>query len=419
MKIKVIEIKKYYKWISICLTCIMCILSFRVLILDTKDMIVKANGAGKTQKFVQADKEKNISNDLLILMMNKTIPAMEVKYKEENGYSSYREVIKLALGKLINFDYEDPKTLLKAQISMLNETDDDLAELNDYVIPENTGLQNENTKNQEIHYVEDVTVNHGTNEDVTSEKEVPASSNVQKENTEAEKQSTNIEEPQRPIEIVSSPIKMPDKVKLDMKEPTIFIYHTHGTESYMPEEVGNFHSLNRKYTVRAVGDVLSQQLTAKGYKVIHDDTLHDYPSYQQSYVRALETLQSNLKKNRSLKIVFDIHRDAAPENDTARENSFVVIDNKKVARFSIVIGTQNPNAAQLNTFAEYIKAKSDELYPGLAKKIIKKGFKFNQYNSDYYALIEVGNTANYIEEALKTSEYLARILDEVVKDIKE
>lgn len=390
----------------------MCILSFRILILDTKDMMVKASGAGKTQKFVQADKQKNISNDLLILMMNKTIPAMEVKYKEEHGYNSYREVIKLALGKMINFDYEDPKTLLKAQISMLNETDDDLAELNDYSIPDYT-------KNQEIHYVEDLTIQDRTNHNVESQMEVPASTSTQEENTQGANQPIHREEAIERIEIVSSPIKMPKKVELNMKKPTIFIYHTHGTESYMPETVGNFHSLNRKYTVRAVGDILSQYLTTRGYQVIHDDTLHDYPSYQQSYVRALETLQSNLKKNSSLKIVFDVHRDAAPNDQTARENSFVIINNEKVARFSIVVGTKNPNAAQLQNFAEYIKAKSDELYPGLAKKTITKEFKFNQYNSDYYALIEVGNTVNQIDEAMRTSKYLAHILDEVIKDIKK
>ena len=58
-------------------------------------------------------------------------------------------------------------------------------------------------------------------------------------------------------------------------------------------------------------------------------------------------------------------------------------------------------------------------YPGLAKATITKDFRFNQYNSDYYALIEVGNTANNIEEALRTSKYLAEIIDSVIQDIRE
>ena len=180
------------------------------------------------------------------------------------------------------------------------------------------------------------------------------------------------------IPIVTSPIKMPNKVKLSAKEPIVLIYHTHGTESYMPESVGNFHSLNEEYTVRAVGTELTKLLNKKGFNVVHDKTLHDYPSYNQSYIRALETLKNNFKKNQSIKIVLDIHRDAAPDNDEARQNSYITINNEKVAKYAIVVGTANDNAEELLTFAGYFKAVSDELYPGLAKKTIPREFKYNQ-----------------------------------------
>ncbi|WP_231701898.1 stage II sporulation protein P [Crassaminicella thermophila] len=410
MKVKVIDIKRYYKWIGIFVTCIMCILSFQILILDTKDMVAKANGIEKRKNFVQADTKKYMSDNLLILFINKTIPIMEVNYEKEYGKSHYKEIMKLALGKLVNFDYEDPKTLFKAEISMLKEADDDMAEMDDYYLLNNESKSTMDFVQKLPDIKEDVEIKDHQNEAIES-------SNMKEVNHKGVNNQSN--KALESIQIVSSSIKMPNKVKLDINKPTIFIYHTHATESYMPESVGNFHSLNRKYTVRAVGDALTKELTSRGYKVIHNDTLHDYPSYQRSYVRSLETLRANLKKNTSLKIIFDIHRDAAPKNDTAREKSYVIIDGKKVAKFSIVVGTENENAEKLLVLAEYIKAKCDEYYPGLAKKTITKPYKFNEFNSDYYALIEVGNTANYIEEAVRTTKYLAEILDRVIKDIKE
>ncbi|WP_243116523.1 stage II sporulation protein P [Marinisporobacter balticus] len=409
MNIKVIELKKYYKRVGIFITCIMCILSLRIIILDTKDMIAKANGAQVEKHVVQADNKKHISDHLFMIMLNKTIPAMEVNYKKENGYSQDKEFIKLALGKLINFDYEDPKTLFEAQMPVLKDIDDDLAEKENAFVFNNE--KNDQNQNNDIYYVNGKPI-------VKEEKnEVVPSSNMKGENTEVAKNAPDKD--LAAIQVVSSSIKKPNQVKLDMNKPTIFIYHTHATESYMPEEIGNFHSLKRKYTVRAVGDQLSEYLSNKGYKVIHDDTMHDYPSYQQSYVRSLETLRKNLKKNTSLKIIFDIHRDAAPNNDTARTNSYVTINGEKVAKFSIVVGTGNENAEKLMILAKYIKAKSDERYPGLAKKTITKPYKFNQFNSDYYALIEIGNTANYIDEAVRTTKYVGEILDQVIKDINK
>jgi stage II sporulation protein P len=384
-----------------------------MLIFDAKEIFVKANGI--SQNFVQANaKEEHIQDSLFIQMLNKTIPALEVNYEKENGYSHDKAFIKLVLGKLVNFDYEDPKTLFKAQIPILEEADDDLAEMDDYRVLKDQG--NSVAREDRMKNSLGETAPNKMLEKPKEEKEVAVTSkDVKVENKEKEK-INNITEP---IPIVSSPVKMPNKVALSGSEPIVFIYHTHATESYMPESVGNFHSLKRKFTVRAVGDQLTSYLTNKGYNVMHNDMVHDYPSYQQSYIRAADTLETNLDKNPSLKIIFDIHRDAAPNNSSARENSYVTINGEKVAKYSIVVGAKNENVEKLLTFAEYIKARSDELYPGLAKKTITKPYRFNQFNSDYYALIEIGNTANNIDEAMRTTKYVAKVLDQVIKDIKK
>jgi len=53
------------------------------------------------------------------------------------------------------------------------------------------------------------------------------------------------------------------------------------------------------------------------------------------------------------------------------------------------------------------------------KGIIFKPYKFNQYRSNYYALLEMGDTANHIDEAVRTAKYLAEILESVFEDIKK
>lgn len=406
--IKIIEARKYYKWIFIGLIFLLCIFSVRVFLLDTKDVIVKASSLEKDSNFVQAEKF-HIDNHLLIYIFNKSLAAIEVNYRKDHPKALYKDAMALFIRKVVNFDYKKPETLFKAQLSVLNEVDDDLAELQDHYAYDD----DKNQKDQK-----DVDINSDKNIDSKHSSSTEASSSVNsnlKDNTQA---VMNVQK-SKGIEVLNSSAQMPDKVQLDMSKPFIYIYHTHGTESYMPETIGNFHSTNRKYTVRAVGDHLTKHLMDKGYKVIHNETLHDYPSYQRSYARSLNTLNTSLEKNPSLRIVFDIHRDAAPDTQDARKNSYVVINNEKVAKFSIVVGTKNPNAKQLKKFAEYIKAKCDARYPGLAKKTILKEFKFNQYRSDYYALIEIGNTKNNIDETLNTTKYLAEVLSEVIEDIKK
>lgn len=62
-------------------------------------------------------------------------------------------------------------------------------------------------------------------------------------------------------------------------------------------------------------------------------------------------------------------------------------------------------------FATYVKKISDALYPGLHRDIITKNYRFNQYNSDFYLLIEVGYNVNDIKETQNTVPYIVDILD--------
>ncbi|CAH2214140.1 stage II sporulation protein P [Tepidibacter aestuarii] len=224
----------------------------------------------------------------------------------------------------------------------------------------------------------------------------------------------------------AKPIKpqVPQKVELVNGKPQILIYHTHATESYEPERTGNYHSLNKKYTVLAVGEELKKNLEKKGYSVLHNQEYHDYPSFNGSYSRSLKTARSVLSKYDSIKFIFDIHRDGIEiKNEemrkSTRKRETVTINGEKVARFSIVVGPESPNKTEVEKFANYIMDISNKKYPGLAKKVIVKPYgKFNQFLSNNYALVEIGGNANTIDESLNTAKYLSEILDEVLKNMK-
>ncbi|MGI6728059.1 MAG: stage II sporulation protein P [Anaerovoracaceae bacterium] len=229
--------------------------------------------------------------------------------------------------------------------------------------------------------------------------------------TESTDQETTIEENQKTIEMEQ--LKVVDTESSD--SPLVLIYHTHATEAYQPVSNGNFHSVSETATVREVGNVLESSLKAKGIAVIHNKTLHDSPSYNKSYSRSVETVKNILAANPSIKIVIDLHRDAAGYSGN-KSHTFKV-DGKKAAQFSLVVGQGNDNVKELTGFANNVIQKANEMYPGFCRGIIKKEYKYNQYVSNQCLLLEMGNNQNNIEEVKLSAEYLAEALAKVIEDI--
>lgn len=203
-------------------------------------------------------------------------------------------------------------------------------------------------------------------------------------------------------------------VKDSVKKPAVLIYHTHATESYQPVSVGNFHSVDKEGTVRQVGDVLAQRLEELGYRVIHDETVHDNPSYNQSYSRSLETAKNYLSQYPDLALVIDLHRDAA--GYAGGVGKTVSVEGKNAATYGYVIGQGNPNVAQLTQTVNDLNRVAKELYPDFTGRIIEKAYKFNQYISDHHVLIEVGNNENTIEQSKLTGRYLADVIAAYLKE---
>lgn len=202
------------------------------------------------------------------------------------------------------------------------------------------------------------------------------------------------------------------KVENNTEEPLVIIYHTHASESYMPYKESNYHREAENGTVRDVGNALASELEKKGINVIHDKTIHDRPSYNESYNKSLATIETLIKKYPSALYIIDLHRDAAPAS--ASEGKYVEINGKKIAKFSMVVGQANDNYVELYDFAEKISEKSAIMYDGFGGAIIERNYNYNEYLTDRCLLLEIGNNKNTIEEARLCGKYFARVLAEII-----
>ena len=208
---------------------------------------------------------------------------------------------------------------------------------------------------------------------------------------------------------------------LSINKSKILIYHTHTCESYTPTEEnsytpsGNYRTTDLSHSVVAVGDELESQLKLYDINVIHNKTYHDYPAYNGSYSRSLETIDPILSENKDIDISIDLHRDAIADSSYAPK---VKIGDEYVSQMMFVIGTdlgdkRHKDWIENLRFAIKAQKKANELYPGLFKPIILRKSTFNQFESKACCIIEVGATGNTLEESKNAMKYLARVINEM------
>jgi len=204
-------------------------------------------------------------------------------------------------------------------------------------------------------------------------------------------------------------------------EPQVLIMHTHATESYEPYERDFFDSsFNSRTTdptknMIAVGNRIAEELEAAGIGVLHDETLHDYPSYNGSYDRSRETVQKYLEEYPSIKIVLDVHRDAIERDSGERIAPVAEIEGKNAAQVMIISGCDDgtmdmPNYMKNFRFAALLQNQLENDWNGLTRPVL---FDYRKYNQDLTTgsiLIEVGGHANSIEQAVYSGELIGKSL---------
>ena len=222
----------------------------------------------------------------------------------------------------------------------------------------------------------------------------------------------------------------PDVKKLLQKEllwdlpgdaPTVLIVHTHGSESYSKQtgenykETTAFRTLDTDYNMVALGEKLAQLLEQAGITVLHDRTLHDYPSYNDSYANSRRAVQDYLARYPTIQVVLDLHRDAALNADGSQYAPIVTVDGETLAQLMLVVGTNasgmyHPGWETNLAAAVKLQALLEQQVPGLTRPIILRAQRYNHDLSPGAMIVEIGTAGNSFRQAMGTVPYLAEAL---------
>lgn len=239
----------------------------------------------------------------------------------------------------------------------------------------------------------------------------------------------NETEKHKNLDIAAELAKKPDiKIKKN-STPQVLIVHTHTTEAFMGADEGFYYesfyprSQDPTKNVVHVGDAIAAQLQKAGIGVIHDTTVHDYPSYNGSYSRSAQTIAKNLKQYPSIQVVLDIHRDALTASDGTKKKPTVKINGKKAAQIMIYAGCDDdgtlgfPGWEYNLRFALRLQQSVETLYPGLTRPLFFEGSKYNMNMTHGSLLIEIGTDANTVDEVAYSGELVGNALSQVLNQL--
>lgn len=221
-------------------------------------------------------------------------------------------------------------------------------------------------------------------------------------------------------------LETPTPIKGDTSgEIQVLIYHTHATESYCPYDAGvydtryNWRTTDVTNNMVAVGEVITEQLRARGIGVLHDTELHDYPSYDGSYASSFQSVSDYLEEYPSIRVVLDVHRDAIERADDLIVKPVTEIDGQKYAQVMVISNCDDgsgliPNWRENLRFAVALTDSIEQLAPGLTRPILFSYRKYNQQLSNGALLLEFGSHANTLEEAKRTAAVVGQALADVL-----
>lgn len=210
---------------------------------------------------------------------------------------------------------------------------------------------------------------------------------------------------------------------IDDSGPQILIMHTHTTESYSEESYQKGapdRNLDENKNMVAVGNAMREVFEKNGISTIHDKTVHDYPSYNSAYQKAAATINKNLQKHKSIKVVLDVHRDAVTRDDGTKIRLLTKDGNS--AQIMLVVGTdvnlEHPHWRENFKFASKIQARAQELCPSLMRPIDIRQERFNEQLTYGSLIVEVGANGNTINEAILGAQNIAEVVSKVLKEGK-
>ncbi len=208
-------------------------------------------------------------------------------------------------------------------------------------------------------------------------------------------------------------------------QPQILIYHTHATESFQPVErdwhdlAYNSRSTDNNENIVSVGAQMAAQLNAAGIVTIHDTDQHDNPSYTGAYDNSRVNIEYYLEKYPSIKMVFDVHRDAI-QSDTTVTAPVTEINGQNAAQIMIISCADNgsnriPYYRENLILATKLQIQLESDYPTLTRPILFDDRFYNQDLSEGALLLEMGAHGNTLEQVKYSAELLVNSLIKLVE----
>lgn len=195
--------------------------------------------------------------------------------------------------------------------------------------------------------------------------------------------------------------------------PQILIYHTHSKEGFADSVPGDENS-----GILGAGTYLAELLRERyGYNVIHNSGCYD-EDRDYAYSNSLPALEAILAQNPSIEAVIDLHRDAMPGD----RRLVLDLQGRPTAQFMFFNGLcrtkkgaieqlENPYLADNLSLSFQMQAACNEYYPGIARRIYLKPYRYNMHLCPKSLLIELGAQNNTEEEIHNACDVLAHVLD--------
>ncbi len=204
--------------------------------------------------------------------------------------------------------------------------------------------------------------------------------------------------------------------------PKVLIYHTHSQEDFADSVPGNADT-----TIVGVGAYL-KSILEEDYKVstLHLTTGFDMVNGKldrnKAYSQAEKAIKKVLEENPSIQIVIDLHRDGVGKDTRLVTN----VNGKQTAQIMFFNGLsrtntigdigylKNPYLKENLALTLQMKLEAEKYFPGLARRIYLKGYRYNLHLSKGAMLVEAGAQTNTVEEVKNAMVPLSFLISKVL-----
>ena len=211
-------------------------------------------------------------------------------------------------------------------------------------------------------------------------------------------------------------------IKKDTEGPKVLIYHTHSQEMFADSVPGDPST-----SIVGIGDYLTDLLNNQYHiETIHHTGVYDLINGEldrsKAYDLAKPEISRILEENPSIELVIDLHRDGVGEGTRLVTD----VNGKPTAQIMFFNGLSktrsngeidylaNPYIQDNLAFSLQMQAAAYKKYPGFARRIYLRGYRYNMHLMPKCLLIEAGAQTNTVQDMKNAMEVVADLLNVVL-----